>query len=466
VERSPGKLVPEFEARLEACLEALREGRADIDELLRRCPEHADALRPHLIAASKLVRAYGGVRPSGEFAAKSRERFLVASGQRLREAFDTEPSPSFFAAARVKFLMAAQRMKLGERAPSRVRGLPLFGTPFRALASAGAAMVMFLGLSTYTVASADAALPGDWRYPVKLQTERVRLALAFSADAKQDVRIDIAAERVDEIEQLTARGRIIGPGVIDRLRDQTAPIIEDLEKLDTGELARVYAITQKSNTVLDRASAQVAPEAQPALEEVRALVKAGAVQSGEMLVNTGPGAVLTPQVPLATPEPADTPEPTETAPAGPETPEASPTPARRGLDVDPTPAGVDRGVTWIRIAVGRFNTLIPSEADGWRIVGVNSTDGSGPAPMLVRLSNADGTQLITINPRNGDTYWFVAIDGVFDEVQLRITRDGEAFVVDRDLVTRLYGPLTVVPFYILDHIEIAPEPAPAQTPAQ
>ena len=40
----------EFESRLHECLEALTEGRWDLDECLRRNPEHAAALRPMLQA--------------------------------------------------------------------------------------------------------------------------------------------------------------------------------------------------------------------------------------------------------------------------------------------------------------------------------------------------------------------------------------------------------------------------------
>src|SRR4029077_12487807 len=139
--------------------------------------------------------------PRPEFASAARERFLVATGQRLQEAMESEPEPTFFAAARVRFLMAAQRMKLAERV-KQPRRIPVFGTPFRAVATGLASVAVFLSFSTYTVATGCAALPGDWNYPVKLQTERVRLALAFSDDSERSIRLDIAEERVSEIERL------------------------------------------------------------------------------------------------------------------------------------------------------------------------------------------------------------------------------------------------------------------------
>jgi hypothetical protein len=472
----------DLETALETSLQALREGRADVDACLAQHPEHAEALRPLLIAASKLIATYDAAAPSQDFAAAARERFRVATGERLSEAFDVEPAPSFFAAARIRFLMAAQKLRLSESAVAGpARRVPVFGTVYRAAGAAAAALVLFAGVSGYTVASASNALPGDSLYGVKLQTERVRLALAFTEDAKRDVRLDIAAERVDELEKLTEKGRIIGPGVIDRLKSDTEPLVDDLDSddLDPGELQRVHAITEKSKSVLE--AVEVEPEAQPLLAETKALVENAAVESGvKILAASDPGALITPQIPLETAEPTETPEPTA-VPDGSATPETSPeptattTPAREGLEVDVTPVGIDRGVTWIRLSSGLFSTLIPSPQDGWNIAGLNIADGSSPAPKLIRLYNADGTQIITMNPKNGDTYWFIAIAGVFDEVQLRITRDGQTYVADRNLVTRLYGPMADIPLYVIDHIEFLSEPPtppeptpppPEPTPAQ
>jgi hypothetical protein len=461
-----------FETALDACLQALREGTADIETCLREHPQHAAALRPHLVTASKLIATYDGTQPSAEFARKARARFLLASGEKLRDAFDVDPTPSFFAAARVRFLMAAQGMKLNHAHAMGRRRLPLVGNAYRALAGAGAAAVLLLGLSTYTVAEASDSLPGDRLYGVKLQTERVRLALAFSESSERDVRLDIASERVDEIEQLTAKGKIIGPGVIERLQDQTEPLAADLDSLDKDELERVRSIAADSEAALERAKPQVKAEAQPLLAEVQAFAREAGIEAGVRAINsTTPSPVITPNVLLTTAEPTGTPEPTETpdasATSGDETPEPSPTPARVGVVVDQTPVGIAQGVTWVRIAVGRFSTLIPSPDDGWTIAGVNPALGTSTTPNLVSISNTGGTQIITMNPRNGDVYWFVSVNGVFDEVQLRSERDGQTFVADRELLTRLYGPLTDIPLYVLDHIEFAPEPTPqpSKTPS-
>ena len=462
----------EFEARLSECLEALREGRWDIAECLRRYPEHADALRPHLLAAAAVLRTYAASEPGADFARAARERFLIASGQRLQEAFDVEPEPSFFAAARVRFLMAAQRMRLAE---TRQRGrlVPFVETHFRAMASAAAVLVLGLSFSTYTVASASNALPGDWQYPVKLQTERVRLALAFSDDARRDVQLDRVEERAREIEQLTRRGRIIGPGVLDRLVDHTQPLVDDANSdWATEDLARLQAVAAREQVALKLAKPQVEPEAEVQLAAAQDVSEKAVAASNEILsVRTDvPPRVVTPSVPLdqATPEPSETASPdASSTPDLSATAIATATATPGGVQVGRTPEITRGGITWIRLATGRFTTLIPSPEDGWTIAGIGPGEGSANAPSVLRLSNVNGTALITLNPRTGDMWWFVAHNGRFDEVQMRLKRnDGSIVVADRDYLRQVYGDAVTVPLYVLDNIEVEEPPTPTPEPSE
>ncbi|MDP9237524.1 MAG: DUF5667 domain-containing protein [Chloroflexota bacterium] len=466
----------EFETRLDECLEALREGRWDIDECLRRYPQHAAELRPHLLAAAAVVHAFS-IEPSEEYAQQARERFLIASGQRLREAFDVEPEPTFFASARLRFLLAAQRIGLGERQKTR-RLIPAFHAGYRALAGSAAALVLLLSFSTYTVASATSALPGDWQYPVKLQTERVRLALAFSDSSKLDVRLSIAEERAHELEQLTKQGRIIGPGVLDRIVEQTQPLVDGASAdgdWDTGDVSRLKSLAEREQQALQNAASQIDPTAQDSLVQATDVTRQAADVAGKILVTRpdAPPLVIKGTVPLTvtfvteppastTPGPSATPD--AATPGAPTATVAAPTPAAPGeITVGATPVITRGGMTWNRLAVGRFTTLIPSEQDGWHIVGIALAGGPSPAPSLVKLSDADGTSLVTLNPRTGDMYWFVAHGGRFDEIQMRLEQpDGGTLVQDPDSLLGLYGDAAKVPLYILDHIAI--EPAPTRTP--
>lgn len=467
----------EFESRLHECLEALSEGRWGLDECLRRNPEHAAALRPMLVAATMTARAYD-VQPRAEFASAARERFLVATGQRLQEAMDVEPSPAFFAAARMRFLLAAQRMKLGGTAPRRApRRLPMFGSPMRALAGSMAALVLMLGVSTYTVASASAALPGDWQYPIKLQTERVRVALAMSDDAKLNVKLDIAEERVSEIEQLTKRGKIIGPGVLDRLAEQTQPLIDDAREggWRPDEAARLQKVSEKQQEVL--AAGQIAPGAQANLAVVADVSKSAQEVSKRILFFADPErppAVLTPSVPLAaTPAPTSTPAASpsvasttehSTPGAAATAPPAGATPssgaASEGIVISTTPAETRNNVRLYTVTAGLLTFLAPGSADGWKLVVDAPSRG---VPPLIRFSNADDSSQIVISTVTGDMYWYISQNGRFDEVQMRIKKADGVYVADRGVLRTAYGSASDIPWYVMQSIALIVLPAPTVT---
>lgn len=471
----------EFDARLHECLEALIEGRWDLDACLARYPEDAEALRPMLEAAIVTSRAYD-VEPRAEFATSARERFLVASGQRLQEAMDVEPAPAFFAAARVRFLMRAQKMKLSEKV-RQPRRIPVFGSPFRALATGMAAIVIFLGASTYTVASASAALPGDWQYPVKLQTERVRLALAFSDSSRRDIRLDIAAERVHEIDELAKRGKIIGPGTLDRLVEQTKPLVDSVQSddWDADDAARLQEIAREQRRVLKNAEAQaqVAPDAAPQLQAAEAVSRDGVAATTSVLFNdpARPPVVVTPGVQITATEPGASPTP----PAATPTPQATPsgdepdatataavptevTIPSDGDDIaiNPQPAAERGGVKYLELQAGRLRMLVPSSDSGWYL----DSSMDAVSPTLLRFAQVDGSSFFVVSKINGDLFWFVQHNGALDQVQMRVTHDGAIFIADPDVVSAAYGSRADVPLYIVNTIHILPEatPEPTQTP--
>jgi hypothetical protein len=475
----------EFEARLAECLDALIEGRWDVDECLRRYPEHADELRPLLLVATAANDAYD-VEPRAEWADIARERFLIATGQRLEEALDLEPEPSFFAAARIRFLLAAQRLRAEGRSTAASRGrLPLFGSPFRVLATGLAGVVIFLGFSTYTVATADAALPGDWQYPVKLQTERVRLALAFGDDAERRVKLDIAEERVREIERLAAKGEIIGPGVLDRLVDQTEPLVRDASEggWDSDDARRLQAVAEKQTEVLTVAEDKIAPAAHEELAAAIDVSSSGRVVAQQLLLADPerPPSVIEPSVPLSpTPVPEESPPVlvpgTVTPGPGTAAPEASPTPADTPTS-EPTPDGVLIGddpiaarnsVDLYALAAGRVRALVPGEESGWYLL---NEPGNGLPPLIRLTTDAgavlparEGASLIVINPRNGDMFWYIYRSGRIDEVRMRQQRGDTTFVADEDVLRNTYGDAAEIPLYVLESIVVVPDPTPTAVP--
>jgi len=491
----------EFEARLSECLDALLEGRWDIDECLRRYPKHADALRPALLAALASQRAFQSaapqpafardarerfliatgqrieeaareVQPDPVFAAEARERYLVATGERLRDALDLEPAPTFFAAARVRFLMAAHKLRQQRDHRHQPRRVPLFGSPARALAGGLAVVALFLGFSTYTVATADAALPRDCQYPVKLQTELVRLALAFSDGAKRDVKLDLAEERVHEIEEMTRRGRQIGPGTLERLVKHTEPLIDEARDWPTDDVARLRQVAEREKQVLAAAAPHVDADAAPQLDKAVDVSQVAIKEATELIVRepSRPPTVVPPVLELtATPTPTAT-ATTPAASATPEegTPAASATPAATEqprtptseVVIDDTPVATRDNVPYYEVRAGHLVAFLPGAESGWHLV----SEGTGGVPTLLRYANSEGTSIIAISTLTGDMYWYIAANGKIDEVQMRITRDGSVLVQDRGLLLGAYGRAAAIPLAVMDSITIVPDPTPTPHP--
>jgi hypothetical protein len=470
-----------FERLVDECVEALVEGRWSLDECLRRYPAQAEALRPSLETAWALLVA-GAAPPRPEWAGLARERFLVASGQRLQEALDIEPRPSFFAAARVRFLLAAQRMRQEQPAGTapRVPGLRL---PSRAFAGAAAALAIFIGFSGYTVATADAALPGDWRYPVKLQTERVRLALAFTEGQERSVRLDIAEERIREIEQLANKGKTISPGVINRLVDQTQPLVDDAVSgdWDADDASRLQVVSVRGTAALNAAETHVDPDAQDELQVAKAISAAGAGTAREIIIADParlPG-VVTALVVVSTPTPVPpTPGPTEpgdnsSATQPTDAPSVTPAPAEALATPDPselptntvtfsdTPL-VELGPIKLHVLrAGRLRLLAPGPGTGW-YPEIPSTG----IPPLIRVQTQSGQSFVVISTLTGDMYWYIspAGNGRFDEVQLRVTApNGTVRVGDPALLREMYGDAADIPILMMQSITMLPVPPPAPT---
>jgi hypothetical protein len=473
----------EFEQRLNECLEALTEGRLTLDECLGKYPEHADALRAHLIAATRIANAYDA-QPRAEWADAARRRFLIASGQTLQEALDVEPSASFFASARVRFLLAAQRLRR-ESAPAR--RVPVFGSPMRAFGAMAAGVVVFIGASSYTVASASAALPGDWNYGVKLQTERAKLALAITDSQERDIKLDIAEERLREIEVLASRGKIIGPAMLDRFVEHTQPLVDDAEagKLNSDDVARLQAVSVRSTQVLDNVGEQVAPGAELQLAAARDVSDAAVSVTRDLVIGDPgrPPFVLTPGAVVRTP----TPLPTDAAPTEPagdtptsepadggsdvETPDPDATPTVAPAPEAPTDSVVLGDVPMVdlgpdtklySLVAGRLKLLVPGAGTAWFI---DNIPDSG-VPQTITLKTQDQQSMVVLIPSTGDAYWYISPAGNnrFDEVQLRITRNGEVLQANPKDLKALYGTKADIPILIMQSIQLLPEPTPEPEP--
>ncbi|MDE3090214.1 MAG: hypothetical protein KGJ80_12600 [Chloroflexota bacterium] len=149
----------------EDCLEKIEQGGATRDDCLARYPQHAAELRRMFAAADALARG-NQLRPSAAFQAEARARLI-------------------------------EHMRAHPRARPSRRAVPVYRLAF------AMALLLLLVVSGGT-GLAQAAMPGDWLYDLKIASEQVWRAATpdpLSAD------LAIANRRVDEMTRVAGNPR-------------------------------------------------------------------------------------------------------------------------------------------------------------------------------------------------------------------------------------------------------------------
>lgn len=137
-----------------------------------------------------------------------------------------------------------------------------------------------IGTSGVTVAASQKSIPGDTLYGVKQATENVRVAAAISKKDKAKVHLDIAEEKVKEIEKLEEKGKVdkIAEAAqnLEESQDQALELTETVrsEGENVEELVeRLEVQTKRQQTVFTRISpkipVQVGESLRKSLEQFR-----------------------------------------------------------------------------------------------------------------------------------------------------------------------------------------------------
>jgi hypothetical protein len=93
-------------------------------------------------------------------------------------------------------------------------------------------------------------------------------------------------------------------------------------------------------------------------------------------------------------------------------------------------------------------------------------DNTAPAPDLLRITNAGGTAIVVVNPRNGDTFWYQYKDGLFEEFIVRVAVGDEVWQADLDAMRGFYAGYADIVLHIVETIDIAPPPTPTPPPTE
>ena len=182
-----------FYSILDKCLSQIRTGEADIEGCLGQYPEYADRLRPLLKTASLLwQKPQPQPRPEA-----------ISRGEQLMLGRVAEKRSS---KALRKGLVRTIRDKMGIGGSGL--GESSFLPPRWRLRWVGvvAGILAFFMISGGIVAASSYSMPGELLYPVKIATEQTRLVLTPSEVGKAKLHIVLAANRMEEIAEMSKRG--------------------------------------------------------------------------------------------------------------------------------------------------------------------------------------------------------------------------------------------------------------------
>lgn len=309
---------------------------SDVDpELLDRCLTE--------IVVGKAI--YGGcaarhLQAGDELAA------LLQVARAIGPAPAVEPDPFYRARGRASLLAAIAAERRPAKSGLLTRAVGTLGAVPRRLALP-LTFVLAFALSFGSAAAALAAqeaLPNDGLYGVKSALEAVQVQLAFSAENREGVYLELADRRLAELEGLAARGRL-GEGMTAAwayvtCMEQAQAAAATLPPLAEGQAPRLQERLARQVQVLGSLVVRAPASAQPAL--LLAHNRAAGFRQVAMAGWRG-GVAVAMAEPAATDNqtPAPLPEtwasiaraaPLATRPAAP----ASPTPAGTPIPSDPT----------------------------------------------------------------------------------------------------------------------------------
>ncbi|HEX2992450.1 MAG TPA: DUF5666 domain-containing protein [Anaerolineales bacterium] len=215
---------------LEICLQEIEKG-ADLETVLRLYPDLADELRPILETS---VEA----------------RNMAAGG----------PTPDVLRRGRSRVLQQAAQIREAKAQTSR----RLWSVPLRRTLVSLAVIVALFVSSTNLVRAATTTLPGDNLYPVKRTWEDILVLFTFNMQARQLLEVEHENERLEELYELFAEGRLAKvdfAGTVTRQNGDLwlvskVPVVisagTDLrdDPILPGDAVRVRGVTQADGTVL------------------------------------------------------------------------------------------------------------------------------------------------------------------------------------------------------------------------
>ena len=203
-----------MEGILDKCIERLRKGET-VEAILKDYPEESNLLKSQLGMAKSLFQL-------------------------------KHPEPDMSAVHRTIFKIGSEH---GFQGVKRERDCG-----FRTVLAWAASIILIIMTGTYAAANfADSSIPGDLLYPVKLASEKVRLALVRTPHGEVEMRIALSERRMQEVIVSTEQGNL-HEAVLGAMLDEAGKAVNNIKKLKgmkrTLMLQRVKSLCASHQDVL------------------------------------------------------------------------------------------------------------------------------------------------------------------------------------------------------------------------
>jgi len=241
-------MTKKIEKIIDNCIKLISENNLSLEQCLKRYPKFKEELRPLLESFTK-VKEFEKITPPAIFEDEVKIRFINI--------------------VKAKQSQILPKKGMIPRFVAQLSGL--WAMPI--LAKISIFVILFLFISGFTSILSANTLPGDFLYPVKIASERVRIFFT-PRNEKANLHIIFAKRRLDELEKMAEKGRTKGIAkTLNTLESETDSVInyiEDLEiEIRTPEVIdKISENFKKQKEVLEKVKEKVSDEARIAIERV------------------------------------------------------------------------------------------------------------------------------------------------------------------------------------------------------
>jgi hypothetical protein len=152
---------------------------------------------------------------------------------------------------------------------------------------AAVAGVVMLVLGGSSVELSARTVPGNFLYPVKILTERVRYALTSDPEERVELRLTFSERRLSEVVKTLKEGRGADRRLISEMLDEARAALADANKLPaaqaSGYKAQIASLERVQKDRLSAVESTVPADRRPAVAEAIGMCNAGWAGMREMM---------------------------------------------------------------------------------------------------------------------------------------------------------------------------------------